>query len=125
LSHDDLHSFDKFQKQVAAGRDTDGRRSAYSDRVVPQQRCFEHRAAYSEIRRPDMEAQRAPAPRSARTTNCSTQRGDGGDRGRWNNDPVAAQETMLDEMLRSAFGEFVRISSAPDLRAAEQQAVPA
>ena len=30
---------------------------------------------------------------------------------------------MLDEMLRSAFGEFVRISSAPDLRAAEQQAV--
>jgi hypothetical protein len=40
-------------------------------------------------------------------------------------DPVAAQETMLDEMLRSAFGEFVRISSAPDLRAAEQQAVPA
>ena len=30
---------------------------------------------------------------------------------------------MLDEMLRSAVGEFVRISSAPDLRAAEQQAV--
>ena len=40
-------------------------------------------------------------------------------------DPVAAQETMLDEMLRSAVGEFVRISSAPDLRAAEQQAGPA
>ena len=45
--------------------------------------------------------------------------------GRWKNDPVLAQETMLDEMLRSAFGEFVRLSSAPDLRASEQQAVPA
>jgi hypothetical protein len=32
---------------------------------------------------------------------------------------------MLDEMLRSAFGEFVRPSSAPGLRASEQQAVPA
>jgi hypothetical protein len=64
-----------------------------------------------------MEAQRAPAARSARATNCSTQRGDGGDRGRWNNDPVAAQETLLDAMLRSAlansFAALRRLTCGP------------